>query len=158
MPNPPDFSGQTFDNRYLIAEKIGEGGMAMVYLATDTASTEQVAIKIIHSELLTDGTALARLRREAQFGANFSHPNVCHIIRFGETDGGVAYVVMPYLPGEMLIERTWREPQARDPQIQRYTDPGGPSPLLRSGSGRGILCFDALSCACSIPNIVKLDA
>ena len=109
MPNPPDFSGQTFDLRYQIAEKIGEGGMAMVYVATDRETGDQVAIKIIHPELMTDRTALARLRREAQFGANFAHPNVCHIIRFGETDGGVGYVVMPYLQGEMLMERTWRD-------------------------------------------------
>lgn len=109
MSNSPDFSGQTFDSRYQIAEKIGEGGMAIVYLATDTESGEQVAIKIIHPELMSDRTAMARLRREAQFGANFSHPNICHIIRFGETETGVGYVVMPYLQGEMLMERTWRD-------------------------------------------------
>jgi serine/threonine protein kinase len=109
MSDRPDFTGQVLESRFQVSEKIGEGGMAVVYRATDTETGDAVAVKIIHPELLTDRTAMARLRREAQYGANFAHPNVCHIIRFGETDAGVGYVVMPFLDGEMLMERTWRD-------------------------------------------------
>jgi len=109
MSNPSDFSGQLLDSRFQVSDKIGEGGMAVVYRATDVETSEQVAVKIIHPELMADRTAMARLRREAQYGRNFAHTNVCHIIRFGETDAGVGYLVMPYLEGEMLIERTFRD-------------------------------------------------
>jgi serine/threonine-protein kinase len=51
---------------------------------------------------------MARLRREASLGMRLAHPNVCHIIRLGETPDGLVYVVMPYVEGEVLSDRNNR--------------------------------------------------
>src|SRR5665647_1688083 len=92
-PNKPaDYSklvGETLDSRYAITRKIGEGGMSFVYLADDVIRKEQVAIKILSPAVSHDRTAMARLRREAELAGRLVHPNVCHIIRLGETSHGL---------------------------------------------------------------------
>ena len=106
-----DFSklaGQLLDNRYQVAKKVGEGGMSFVYLAQDTNTGEKVAIKILSPALIKDQNAMARLRREAALGGRLAHPNVCHIIRLGETNMGLVYIVMPFVQGELLCDRTIR--------------------------------------------------
>jgi len=111
-PAPPglgDLTGELLDGRYRVAKKIGEGGMSFVYLAHDTAGGERVAIKILSPSLLREQNAMARLRREAELAGKLAHPNVCHIIRLGETDGGLVYVVMPFVEGELLCDRTLRD-------------------------------------------------
>ena len=111
---PPDYSqlvGETLDSRYTITRKIGEGGMSFVYLADDVIRKEQVAIKILSPALSHDRTAMARLRREAELAGRLEHPNVCHIIRLGETNQGLVYVVMPFLEGELLCDVTNRANQ-----------------------------------------------
>lgn len=100
--------GQTLDGRYHVAKKIGEGGMSFVFLADDVATGERVAIKILSPSLIRDQNAMARLRREAQLGGKLAHPNVCHIMRLGETAAGLVYVVMPYIEGELLCDRSVR--------------------------------------------------
>ena len=101
-------SGQLLDNRYQVVRKIGEGGMSFVYLAQDTNTGEKVAIKILSPALIKDENAMARLRREAALGGRLAHPNVCHIIRLGETQTGLVYIVMPFIQGELLCDRTVR--------------------------------------------------
>lgn len=98
--------GQVLDGRYEVESKLGEGGMSFVYLARDIATGERYAIKVLTSSLTSDEKAMARLRREASFGMRLAHPNVCHILRTGETETGLVYVVMPYLKGEILSDRT----------------------------------------------------
>ena len=100
--------GQVLDGRYRIAKKIGEGGMSFVYLAHDVASNERYAIKILSPSLSEDENAMARLRREAGLGIRLAHPNVCHIMRLGETEDGFVYVVMPFVEGEILADREAR--------------------------------------------------
>jgi serine/threonine-protein kinase len=100
--------GKTLQGRYQIERKIGEGGMSFVYLATDIATRERYAIKVLSAALSQDVNAMARLRREASLGMRLAHPNVCHIIRLGETEDGLVYVVMPYVEGEILADRTNR--------------------------------------------------
>jgi serine/threonine protein kinase len=110
----PDYSklaGETLDSRYEVARKIGEGGMSFVYLADDLITHERVAIKILSPSLSNDRTAMARLRREADLGGKLAHRNVCHIIRLGETSGGMVYVVMPFVEGELLCDVTNRRGQ-----------------------------------------------
>ena len=110
-PKTVDFaklSGQLLDNRYQVARKIGEGGMSFVYLAQDSNTGEKVAIKILSPALIKDQNAMARLRREAALGGRLAHPNVCHIIRLGETAAGLVYIVMPFIQGELLCDRTVR--------------------------------------------------
>jgi serine/threonine-protein kinase len=100
--------GKTLQGRYEIVKKVGEGGMSFVYLATDVATREKYAIKVLSAALSQDANAMARLRREAALGMRLAHPNVCHIIRLGETEDGLVYVVMPFVEGEILSDRTNR--------------------------------------------------
>jgi len=103
-----DLVGRTLQGRYQILKKVGEGGMSFVYLATDVSTREQYAIKVLSAALSQDVNAMARLRREATLGMRLAHPNVCHIIRLGETEDGLIYVVMPFVDGEILADRTNR--------------------------------------------------
>ena len=104
----PTLVGKTLAGKYVVQKKIGEGGMSFVYLATDGTPTGRVAIKVLSSALSHDENAMARLRREAGFGMRLAHPNVCHIIHVGETEDGLVFVVMPFVEGEVLADRTAR--------------------------------------------------
>jgi serine/threonine protein kinase len=122
----PDYSklvGETLDLRYVVTRKIGEGGMSFVYLADDVIRKESVAIKILSPSLSQDRTAMARLRREAELGGRLAHPNVCHIIRLGETSNGLVYVVMPFVQGELLCDVTNHAKQlSLDVTVRYVTD------------------------------------
>ena len=100
--------GKMLEGRYEILRKVGEGGMSFVYLAKDIATGERHAIKVLSAALSQDANAMARLRREASLGMRLAHPNICHIIRLGETEDGLVYVVMPFVDGEILSDRTNR--------------------------------------------------
>ncbi len=103
-----NLAGQLLENRYRIVKKIGEGGMSYVYLAHDVSTNARYAIKVLSPALSTDENAMARLRREAALGIRLAHPNVCHIVRMGETEDRLVYVVMPYVEGEILSDRNHR--------------------------------------------------
>jgi serine/threonine-protein kinase len=107
-PSAAALVGETLDGRYSIVRKVGEGGMSYVYLAHDVATGERYAIKVLSPALAQDQNAMARLRREAGLGIRLAHPNVCHIMRLGETEDGLVYVVMPFVEGEVLADRTHR--------------------------------------------------
>ena len=100
--------GKTLEGRYEIIKKVGEGGMSFVYLAKDITTGARAAIKVLSAALSQDTNAMARLRREASMGMRLAHPNICHIIRLGETEDGLVYVVMPFVEGEILSDRTHR--------------------------------------------------
>jgi serine/threonine protein kinase len=102
--NHANLAGQVLDGRYAIVKKVGEGGMSYVYLAHDVSTNERYAIKILSPNLSKDENAMARLRREAALGIRLAHPNVCHIVRMGETEDGLVYVVMPFVEGEILAD------------------------------------------------------
>jgi serine/threonine protein kinase len=106
--NHANMAGQVLDGRYAIVKKVGEGGMSYVYLAHDVSNNERYAIKILSPNLSKDENAMARLRREAALGIRLAHPNVCHIVRMGETEDGLVYVVMPFVEGEILADRNNR--------------------------------------------------
>ncbi len=108
---PADLSGQLLDDRYQMLKRIGQGGMCVVYLAHDTRLGDLVAVKILLPALINDPISMARLRREAALGAQLAHPNVCHIIRLGETTAGFDYIVMPFVEGELLCVRIARQGQ-----------------------------------------------
>jgi len=104
-----NLAGSVLDGRYLIVSKLADGGMSIVYLATDNENNgARVAIKILPPELSEDMKAMERLRREADMGIRLAHPNVCSIIRLGETSDGLVYVVMPFIEGEVLCDRVYR--------------------------------------------------
>jgi serine/threonine-protein kinase len=105
LPIVPD---QVLDERYRVQRRVGEGGMSVVYLALDTVTGERVAVKALTPELSSDRTAMARLKREARLGERLRHPCACSIMALGETPDGLMYVVMPFLDGEILCDRTAR--------------------------------------------------
>ncbi|HEX7121256.1 MAG TPA: serine/threonine-protein kinase [Gemmatimonadaceae bacterium] len=98
-------SSQILDARYEVQKKLGEGGMSYVYLARDINSGEVVAIKVLSPKLASDKSSVERLRREAGLAMRLDHPNVCRILRLGESEDGLIYLVMPYLKGELLSDR-----------------------------------------------------
>jgi serine/threonine protein kinase len=100
--------GEVLDKRYRIIKKLGEGGMSYVYLGHDVSADRRYAIKLLSPALSKEENAMQRLRREAAVGMRLEHPNVCHIVRLGETEDGLVYVVMPYVEGEILSDRTHR--------------------------------------------------
>ena len=102
--NHSNMAGQVLDGRYAIVKKVGEGGMSFVYLAHDVSTNVRYAIKILSPALSKDENSMARLRREASLGIRLAHPNVCNIVRLGETEDGLVYVVMPYVEGDILAD------------------------------------------------------
>ncbi len=108
-PTHTGLVGSVLDGRYEVVRKIGEGGMSFVYLALDVSTRERYAIKVLSATLSRDENAMARLKREASVGMRLEHPNVCHIIRLGETQDRMVYVVMPYVEGEILADRNHRK-------------------------------------------------
>ena len=100
---------QVLDQRYRVVRKLGEGGMSFVYEAKDISSGESVAVKIMTPKLAQDKTAAERLRREAGLAMRLDHPNICRIMRLGETEEGLIYLVMPLLKGELLSDKEVRE-------------------------------------------------
>lgn len=105
-----DKSTETFDahlNRYELQERIGSGGMAVVYKAFDKQLKRTVAIKILHEHLAADESFRERFEREAQFIASLNHPNIMQIFDFTSReigDSSMFCMMMPYLPGTTLAD------------------------------------------------------
>jgi serine/threonine-protein kinase len=93
--------GRSLDARYRVDALIARGGMASVYLATDTRLERRVAVKVIHPHLADDPALAARFEREARAAARLSHPDVVSVYDQG-TDGSYAFLVMEYVPGATL--------------------------------------------------------
>lgn len=101
-------TGQVLDQRYHITRKLGEGGMSYVYQAQEIETGRAVAVKILIPRLSRDPSSVERLRREATIATRLNHPNVCPILRMGETSDHLIYLVMPFLEGEPLSEHETR--------------------------------------------------
>jgi serine/threonine protein kinase len=96
-------------SRYKIVEKLGEGGMGVVYKALDTRLQRTVAIKMLPAEFAVDEKRKKRLMREAQAASALNHPNICTIHDIDEWDGSM-FVVMEYLQGKTLSEEMKTSP------------------------------------------------
>ena len=109
-------------SHYRILEKLGEGGMGVVYKAEDTRLKRTVALKFLPLTLTSDPEARERFTHEAQAASALDHPNICTVHDVGDTEDGQTFIVMACYDGQTLKKRIEQGPldvdQALDIAIQ----------------------------------------
>lgn len=96
--------GRELGKRYEVIERVGGGGMAIVYKAHDSLLNRKVAVKVLRQQYTNDDDFIRRFRREAQAAASLSHPNIVSIYDVGQDDD-VYYIVMEYIEGSTLNDK-----------------------------------------------------
>lgn len=98
-----------FDNVWHILERLGEGGMSVVYKARHLDLNRLVAIKVLLPHLTSNSKNLQRFRQEAVTASSLNHPNLIHVENFGQTPDGRTFIIMDFVEGESLSELLARE-------------------------------------------------
>ena len=111
--------GSVLNTRYHLDRKIGQGGFAQVFLATDQLLKRRIAVKILNSDLIEDASFVGRFEREAQSVASLDHPNILAIYDYGQAFG-TAYLVMPFVEGGTLHDLLKRDKKLTLQQTGQY--------------------------------------
>ncbi|MER7277361.1 protein kinase [Dactylosporangium sp. NPDC000244] len=98
-------TGQLLNGRYLLVERLGAGGMSVVWRARDEVLDREVAVKVLNARLVPDAEWRRRIRLEARAAARLTHPNITNVYDYGETSDQVPFVVMELLRGLTLGQR-----------------------------------------------------
>ena len=130
--------GVLLASRYEVGERIGAGGMAVVYRALDLLTEKSVAIKVLPESLAGLSTALTRFQRESRLAASLHHPNILPVIDGGEVNG-VPFVVMPYVQGGSVAD-TLREGPLSPRQAWTYVSQAAAA--LDYAHGQGLVHRD----------------
>ena len=101
--------GRTLDEKYLLEEKLGVGGMGTVYRARHLLIDRPVAVKVLNQRFVEDEAAKARFRREAKAAGRLRHMNAVSVTDFGQTTDGYVYIVMELLEGKTLRDLLAKE-------------------------------------------------
>ena len=152
--------GKELAGRFVLSEKIGQGGMGTVYKALHTRMNRICAIKLLISDTDDIESAAARFNREAQMASKIDNPHAVVIYDFGEADGGLLYLAMEYIEGEPLSSLLGRERRLAVSRAVNIT--GQISEALAAAHSRGIVHRDLkpenimISCRGSENDYVKV--
>ena len=112
--------GQQFLH-YQILDKLGEGGMGVVYKALDTSLNRNVALKFLPPHLTSDPSLRKRFINEAQTASSLDHPNICTIHEINKTEDDQLYICMTYYEGESLSQKIKKEPLSFDESMKIFS-------------------------------------